>query len=552
MAKKVGFDYSIIPTGNFPITYAKYIDFDGTALDEFLEHVGADIPQYTMAEYLDIKDTIEPGTAFIITDDASEAKYYIESPETAEVGQLLAVKTVDENGKPLEWEVVDASASADIPAYTQAEYNEIKDTIAPGTKFIITDDAGGGGGGEIPTAAEIKYSNIDSGLKSKNVQRAIDELKTNIDAANTEIGETSSEVAESKVKIEEIETELGGTKSKVEEIETDLSETKSKTEELETSKISVPQVAEVGQVLSVKAVDKDGRPVAWETISQSNGSAGGIALYSSVSAIPYSFYYGSAVTLNDDIYIIGSSDSNYYRYFCRFNGTGFDTLTNVPYDFYQGAAVVYNNEIHVLGGTGSTTNHYRWNGTSWSYAGGLPYAFRYGSAVVYKGKIHLLGGGTTSARIYHYEWDGISWSRSVDLPYYFLYGSAVVYNDEIHLLGSSHNSSTYTYHYKWDGTSWSSVSTLPFSFYQSSAVVANGKIHILGSPAAITSRAEWNGTLWRTYVDIPAFYRGGAVAIGKSIYLVGGSGNTTMFGFMIPDKNGKYKNGTFSYIQFAE
>lgn len=33
---------------------------------------------------------------------------YINLPSTAEVGQLLSVKTVDENGKPIEWETVDA------------------------------------------------------------------------------------------------------------------------------------------------------------------------------------------------------------------------------------------------------------------------------------------------------------------------------------------------------------------------------------------------------------------------------------------------------------
>lgn len=33
-------------------------------------------------------------------------------PDTAEVGQLLSVKSVDENGKPIEWEAVDYSSKA--------------------------------------------------------------------------------------------------------------------------------------------------------------------------------------------------------------------------------------------------------------------------------------------------------------------------------------------------------------------------------------------------------------------------------------------------------
>ena len=34
-------------------------------------------------------------------------------PQTAEVGQILAVKVVDDNGKPIEWELLDRD-----PSYT--------------------------------------------------------------------------------------------------------------------------------------------------------------------------------------------------------------------------------------------------------------------------------------------------------------------------------------------------------------------------------------------------------------------------------------------------
>lgn len=39
---------------------------------------------------------------------------YIPVPSTAEVGQTIVVKAVDENGKPTEWEAVDAADAAEI------------------------------------------------------------------------------------------------------------------------------------------------------------------------------------------------------------------------------------------------------------------------------------------------------------------------------------------------------------------------------------------------------------------------------------------------------
>lgn len=153
----------LIPAGDFPITFAKYIDFDGIRLDKAIEDI--DIPQYTLAEYEAIKDSIEPGTAFIIKDDGGESQYYIKAPETATAGQLLAVKAVDSQGRPTEWKAVDfdyeqlkskpkingvtidgnlslsdLKIQANIPEYTLAEYEVIKETIPPGTLFIINDD----------------------------------------------------------------------------------------------------------------------------------------------------------------------------------------------------------------------------------------------------------------------------------------------------------------------------------------------------------------------------------------------------------------------------
>ena len=127
--------------------------------------------------------------------------------------------------------------------------------------------------------------------------------------------------------------------------------------------------------------------------------------------------------------------------------TSSSSVSTLPYEFYYGSAVVYNNEIHILGGNGNTNNHYKWNGTSWTEVSTLPYDFAGGSAVVYNNEIHILGSADNSSYTNHYKWNGTAWVEVSTLPYNFCSGSAVVYNNEIHILGSADNSS-YTNHYK--------------------------------------------------------------------------------------------------------
>ena len=184
------------------------------------------------------------------------------------------------------------------------------------------------------------------------------------------------------------------------------------------------------------------------------------------------------------------------------------SVSTLPYKFYRGSAVVLNNEIHILGssGGGSTgfTNHYKFNGTSWESVSTLPYKFATGSAVVLNNEIHILGGGgssggggggssggggggggssSSSYSTNHYKFNGTSWESVSTLPYNFSTGSAVVLNDEIHILGSIYYDSGYLYakkYYKFDGSSWIDAHALPYEFHSGSAVVLNDAVHILG------------------------------------------------------------------------
>ena len=78
-----------------------------------------------------------------------------------------------------------------------------------------------------------------------------------------------------------------------------------------------------------------------------------------VSTLPYSFQYGSAVVLNDEIHILGGSDSGTSKKHYKWDGTSWTSVSTLPYNFYHGSAVVLNDKIHILGGIDSGTEHYR-------------------------------------------------------------------------------------------------------------------------------------------------------------------------------------------------
>ena len=204
--------------------------------------------------------------------------------------------------------------------------------------------------------------------------------------------------------------------------------------------------------------------------------------------LPYEFYYGSAVVLDDEIHILGSWSGGGKQHY-KWDGESWTEVSTLPRSFYNGSAVVLDGEIHILGGGNSSTQHYKWDGTSWTEVSTLPYEFYDGEAVVLDGEIYILGGYSST---FHYKWDGESWSQVSTLPYTFWQGSAIVLNDEIHIFGGYYGRRR---HYKWDGTSWTEISTIPYEFYRGSAAVLNGEIYIFGgqSDTHINSYRYGNG-----------------------------------------------------------
>ena len=201
--------------------------------------------------------------------------------------------------------------------------------------------------------------------------------------------------------------------------------------------------------------------------------------------IPYGFAQGNAVVYNGtQLRILGADYAGDRLKVLIFNGTSWNDSPagTLPRLLNRPSAVTVGNEIHIMGGYGDNGEHYKSTnaGVDWTLVSTLPYKFCRGAAVVLNGEIHILGGYyNPNAFRYHYKWNGTSWVSVSTLPYDFYEAGCVVINNEIHILGS--NSSTYSKkHYKWDGTSWIELPDLPVSLRNSnSAVVFNDEIHIL-------------------------------------------------------------------------
>ena len=258
----------------------------------------------------------------------------------------------------------------------------------------------------------------------------------------------------------------------------------------------------------------------------------GVMKWESMGKLPYSFYSGATVLLNDEIHILGCNGSSYRTRHYKYDGSTWTSVSTLPYNFYNGSAVLYNDEIHILGGTGGDTNHYKWTGTEWISVSTLPYNFSYGVAAVLNGEIHILGSYNTSYRLTHYKWNGTEWT-SVGTPPFGIQGSsAIVLNNELHILGS-YMSDSRRKHYKYNGTEWTSVSTIPFDFYYASTIVYNGEIHLIGSNSGSQYNKvhyKWNGNEWTEVSTLPcSFYKGSVVIYNNKICIVGSEGHYTAF-----------------------
>ena len=263
--------------------------------------------------------------------------------------------------------------------------------------------------------------------------------------------------------------------------------------------------------------------------------------YFYVSKLPYNFYEGAAVVLDENIHIFGSNagEAHHAKHY-MWDGTAWTEVSTLPYEAITPAAVVLNGEIHIMGGTDSTANasksHYKWTGTEWVSVSTLPSSFRYIKALVLDGNIHIFGGSSSSTK-YHYMWDGTAWTEVSTLPYGSITTASVfVWDGNIHIMGGS---STYrTNHYMWDDSAWVSVETLTFAHQSGDVVVSNGVLHAMSDIKLTTTGNEdttdkhwvWDGIIWTRLEQTPYAFRAGClVELNGSIHMLGSSTDTSNY-----------------------
>ena len=95
-----------------------------------------------------------------------------------------------------------------------------------------------------------------------------------------------------------------------------------------------------------------------ENVRAISGGSGSVTLKlpnTEVSTLPYDFYGGCALYIDDEIHIFGDSQQHYKLN--KTTGT-WESVSTLPYNFSSGCALYIDGEIHIIGGSASKASHY--------------------------------------------------------------------------------------------------------------------------------------------------------------------------------------------------
>ncbi len=254
--------------------------------------------------------------------------------------------------------------------------------------------------------------------------------------------------------------------------------------------------------------------------------------------IPYSFSYGSVVTIGTDIYLLGGGSNNgAYNYKYDTLTDTYTQLTNIPYNFYNGSAVNIGTDIYLFGSSKSGYGNYSYKydtlTDTYTQLTNIPYSSSSRvAAVSIETDIYLFYRySSTNKLACKYNTLTDAYTQITDIPYIFYNGSAVNIGTNIYLLGSEINSNN---NYKYDTLTdtYTQLTNIPFGFFGGSATSIGTDIYLFGSGnSSYYTRAYKYDTLTDTYTqltNIPYnFYNGSAVTVNFKIYLFGGSGYPT-------------------------
>ena len=173
--------------------------------------------------------------------------------------------------------------------------------------------------------------------------------------------------------------------------------------------------------------------------------------------MPYSGYGCAFVSAENtsifpptfEIHMLGgnTAESTYYNHY-KYDVTSntWKKVGTLPYRFVNGSAVYLNGEIHILGSSYNvsgailnSTKHYKYNlaNGNWVKVSELPYDFCGGKAIVINGEIHIFGGKHGEDNVYngtkHYKYSNGDWVNVGDIP--FVLDGCACYHGEMHYSG---------------------------------------------------------------------------------------------------------------------
>ena len=222
-----------------------------------------------------------------LVETANDLNNKITAPLIASIGQILEVEEVDENGKPTKWKTVD---KPEVVTTTTNDKGKVVTVDSEGNKIL-----------EYPSMISYKYADK---IQESNtgVLFCFDTAKPNLGLFSMPNKITTFRVYKDGVYIQGADLKTYNAFIELNVI--DCNETRIfvigkltsdkvicyfyyfssnewsiKTqmlpvESLENMFIQRPDEAEVGQILVVKAVDENGKPIEWETIDAPTGSGG--------------------------------------------------------------------------------------------------------------------------------------------------------------------------------------------------------------------------------------------------------------------------------------
>lgn len=314
-----------------PKTYTSQVyEYDNTPLDEKLQKIDKEL------------ESIEN---------------IVKSPSKVEIGQQLIVKEVDENGNPVDWEYVDR------PCYN---LGYVEDVLLDSDVEFNKDAAQSMSG----YSKYIDNIILEEGFVYSVIYQDI--VYDNLIYSDSRIGESKESVSNNWIynRYEKYPFYIYGSSSgitislcrgsypspdydkktlylKITKIQENI---KQLDEEFIPNSIPRVSVAEIGQILSVKAVDENGKPIEWEAVDAPTG--GNVDLSEYVKNTDYATASkAGVVTVKDSIYGLKMDNGKELR-------LTFATTKDI--DEKSGFRPIKSSELDYAVKAGMTTNTLEW------------------------------------------------------------------------------------------------------------------------------------------------------------------------------------------------